>query len=237
MGMRRRLSLTAFFISLIFTGCASYAPSLVRLNPSGPNVKKETKGDLSLYLDEYATPEKSERAFDTDLATQGVLPLMILVENNGQQPYEVKSMDIVVRGDTALKGLSPEETAGRAGRSAVGRALGWSLIVPIISIPVAVAASAIHTNKVNEQIVRDFAAKWFPDGVIMPNKELSGFLFFELEEGRKDLAGLTLEMAAKNVGTGEVVKISTPLPNATFTQQTQASSQEGSEKSGHPHGD
>lgn len=237
MGMRRRLRLSTLLISIIFTGCASYAPSLVRLNPSGPNVKKETKGDLNIYLEEYATREKSERAFDTDLAPQGVLPLMILVENNGQQPYEVKSMDIVVRGATALKGLSPEETASRAERSAGARALGWSLIVPIISIPVAVAASAIHTTKVNEQIVRDFVAKSFPSGVIMPNKDLSEFLFFELEEGRKDLNDLILELTAKNFGTGESVKISAPLPNATFTQESRATAQEGSEESGRPHGD
>lgn len=235
---RNRFSRFAMpLIGLIITGCASYAPSLVRLNPAGPNVKKATQGGLTVYVDEYATPEKSERAFDADLATQGVLPLMILVENNDQQPYEVKSMDFVVRSDMSLKGLSPEETAGRAGRSAVGRALGWSLIVPIISIPVAVAASAIHTSKVNEQIVHDFAAKWFPGGIIMPNKELSGFLFFELPEGRKDLAGLTLEMIGKNVGTGELVKISTPLPNATFAEQTQTSSQDGSETSGRPQTD
>ena len=176
MRFNRHSKLKVLVLGLIFSGCASYAPSLVKLNPSGPNVRKAVSGDLTIYVEEYATAEKSERAFDTDLATEGVLPLLINVEINGQQPYEVKAMDMGIRGATLLKPLTAEETASKAGRGAVGRALGWSLIVPIISIPVAVVASAIHTSKVNEQIVRDFAAKRFPDGVFMPNKEGSGFV-------------------------------------------------------------
>lgn len=227
----RRMVLKAVlscFVLLI--GCASYAPSLVRLNPSGPNVKKAVKGDLILYVEEYATPEKSERAFDTNLAPEGVLPILVGLENNGQEPYEIKAANFTIRGDKALKALTPEEAATKAHRSAVGRALGWSLIVPIISIPVAVAASAIHTSSVNQQIVRDFAAKGFPDGAVMPNKERSGFLFFELEEGRKDLTGLILELTAKTGATGETVTVSLPLPEATFTA-VPASSQEEVEES------
>lgn len=193
-------------------GCASYAPSLVKLNPSGPNIKKAVAGDLTLYVEEYATPEKSQRAFDTDMANESVLPLLISVENSSRDAYEVKAMDILVRGDAPLKALTVEETAGKAGRSGVGRALGWSMIVPIIAIPVAVAASAIHTSKVNDQIVHDFVAKSFTDGEIMPTKERSGFVFFELTDASTDLAKLTLEMTAKNITTGEFVKMATNLP-------------------------
>jgi hypothetical protein len=211
---------------VLLAGCASYAPSLVRLNPSGPNVKKAVEGDLILYVEEYATPEKSERAFDANLAPEGVLPILVSLENNGREPYAVRAADFTIRGDKQAKALTPEEAATKAQRSAVGRALGWSLIVPIISIPVAVAASAIHTNSVNQQIVRDFGAKGFPDGVVMPNKEWSGFLFFELENGRKDLTGLILEFTAKNGATAETVTVTVPLPEATFTAVPTASQQE-----------
>jgi hypothetical protein len=224
----RYLKLVALLTSLMLTGCASYAPVLVRLNPSGPNVTKAAQGDLTVYVDEYLTRAKSEKAFDTDLANEGVLPLLVLVENGGQQPYEIKAADIVVRGDTPLKALTAEETAERAGRNAVVRALGWSMIVPIISIPVAVVASAVHTNSVNKQIVHDFAAKSFSDGDIMPNKERSGFLFFELPDKQKNLTGLVLEITARNMVTSDLVSITTPLPNVNFTESTPSDSLEGS---------
>ncbi len=214
------------FMTCVLAGCTSYTPTLVRLNPSGPNITKATHGDLTLYIDEYATPEKSAKAFDTDMADEGVLPLLILVENNGEDPCEVKPADIIVRGDTVLKGLIAEEAVEKASRGAVGRAIGWSLIVPIIAIPIAATASAVHTSGVNKQIVQDFSAKVFQDSVILPHKDHSGFLFFELDEGRKDLAGLTLEMTAKNVTTGEVVTFAAPLPAATFAEKEEASAQE-----------
>jgi len=135
-------------------------------------------------------------------------------------------MDIVVGSSPAFKELTPEEAANKAGRSAVGRALGWSLIVPIISIPVAVAASAIHTSKVNDQIVRDFAAQGFSDGDIMSNKERSGFLFFELADGPTDLGNLTLEVTARNVATAEIVNLPKPLPSSILKSETQAQAQE-----------
>jgi len=173
----------SLLIAFLLTACASYTPILVRLDPTGPNVSKEVKGDLTLYVEEYATSEKAKQAFDTDLAGEGVLPLLLLVQNNGPHAYEVNT-------------------------SAVG-------------------ASAFHTSKVNKRIVQDFTAKAFPDGVLQPNQERSGFLFFEVK-GRHDLSGLSLEITARNVVTGDRVMIAVPLPPAvvTFPPGEQTSSQE-----------
>lgn len=205
----------------IASGCATYDPVVkgvaTRLDPSVPNITKVGAGELTLYVEEYATPEKSRAAFDTNLAEEGLLALLILVQNGSQQEYEVKATDVVLRGKTVLNVLTAEQAASKAERSAVGRALGWSLIVPIIGIPVAVIASAVHTSNVNKQIVQDFTVKRFADGVIAPGKDRSGFVFFDLEPGRKDLSGLTLELAARNVATGETVTVGTPLPAATLT--------------------
>ncbi len=222
----------SLFMACLLTGCASYTPTLVKMYPSGPNVNKVVQGDLTLYVEEYVTPEKSEAAFDTEMAEEGVLPLLILVENNGQQTLEVKTADILVRGDDVLKPLTPEEAADKASRSAVGKAIGWSMIVPIIAIPIAVIASASHTSKVNLKMVADFNVKAFQDGAILPNKDRSGFLFLELEEDMQDTSGLTLEMTAKNIETGEVMTMTAAVPAANFTQKEKASSQD--EKGKHP---
>lgn len=228
--MKQRNVIVGFSLitAVLFAGCATYDPIASRglpLRPesSGANVRKAVRGDLTLLVQEYATPEKSQEAFDTKLAEEGVLPLLIQVENAGQEPYEVKATNIIVRGAAVLKSFTPEEAASKAERSAVGRALGWSLIVPIIGIPIAVVASAMHTSKINKQLVQDFAAKSFSDGSVMPNKERGGFLFFELEKGRKDLSGLSLEVTARNLVTNEDLIIAAPLPAATFTPKREAS--------------
>ncbi len=205
------------FTVFIFAGCASYTPSLAKLDISGPDVNREIKGDLAVYVEEYATEEKCKRAFDTNLAEEGVLAVLLLVENKGIDPYEVKATDVTACVDAAcLKPLKPAEAAGKAKRSAVGRALGWSLIVPIIGIPLAVAASADHTDKVNKQIVQDFAAKSFTAVEVAAHEKQSGFLFYKLDKGRADLIGMRLELMAKNKSNGEVVKIAVPLPSASL---------------------
>ncbi len=219
MKRNRSVGIALLVIGLVLSGCASYSPSLVRLDATGPTTSKQASGDITVFVDEFATPEKSEKAFDTNLIKEGVLPLLVQVQNNSPYPYEVKKMDIIVQeagSNTALTPLTPEQAAKKAKKSAVTRAIGWSLIVPIVAIPVAVTASAIHTSKVNKQIAQDFSAKGFPDGTVMPNKEQSGFLFFELPKGRKDLSGLNLQVTPRKTDTGEFLTITSPLPAATF---------------------
>ena len=227
MGVKNGVRGIFLIAALCLAGCASYDPAVKglpsALDPSRPNVRKVEEGDLTLYVEEYATPEKSQVAFDTKMTDEGVLPLLIRVESRAQQDYEVKASQVVLRGQTPVKSLTPEEAAGKAERSAVGRALGWSLIVPIIGIPIAIAASATHTSKVNAQIAQDFSAKAFSDGTIMRNKERGGFVFFELEKGRKDLSGLSLEVTARNLVTNENLTIAAPLPAAIFTPKREAS--------------
>ncbi len=47
----------SLFILLLSASCASYTATLVKLDPAGPNVSKVAQGDLTLYIEEYATPE------------------------------------------------------------------------------------------------------------------------------------------------------------------------------------
>ena len=208
---RSAVCLLLLAIALNFHGCASYTPTLVRLIPSGPDTKKAENGDLTVYAEEFVTGEKSQRAFDANMPAEGVLPILISVENTGQKPFDVNVADVCLRGEKPFKLLAPEDAALRAQRGTAARALGWSMIVPIITIPFAIGASAIHTGDVNQQIVRDFVAKGLPDGAVLPNKEKSGFVFFESEGSHKDVVGMTLEVTVRNTDTGEPISVQIPL--------------------------
>ena len=209
--LRCAFGLLVLASGLNFTGCATYTPTLVRLNPLGPDTKKAAKGELAVYSEEFVTGEKSARAFDANMPAEGVLPILILVENNGRESFDVNIADVRLRGEKPLKLLAAEDAALRAQRSAAARALGWSMIVPIIAIPFAICVSGIHTGNVNQQIVRDFTAKGLPDGAVLPNKERSGFVFFESDGDRKDVAGLILEVIVRNTNTGEPISVELPL--------------------------
>jgi hypothetical protein len=215
--MRKSAVLEFLLIFCLLTGCASYTPVTTKLGAQGPTVTAQPKDDLVVSVDEYATKEKSKKAFDTDMAKEGVLALLVSIQNGGQQTFEIKPSDINLReGETSLKVLSPKEAAKKAKREYVMKAIGWSLIVPIISIPVAVAVSADHTSKVNDKIAQDFSAKAFAGGTLAPGNEVTGFVFFELKRGRKDLGGLVLEVKGENRATKECTTVICDLPMVAF---------------------
>jgi hypothetical protein len=204
----------------MLSGCASYSPSLVRLDSFGPNAVRQSGDAVGVVVEEYGTKEKCQQAFDMNLTKEGVLPLLLSVQNSSQEACDVRLMDIVVKnGETPVKLLTPAEAAARAKKNAVGRAVGWSMIVPIISIPVAATASAVHTSKVNKQIVQDFSAKGFPEGTVMPSKDRSGFIYVELDKNWVDLSGLNLQVTARPSNGGEPKTVSTPLPTLVLKEK------------------
>ncbi|MBI4534991.1 MAG: hypothetical protein HY708_01845, partial [Ignavibacteriae bacterium] len=130
---RRAVGLLLVAFALNFHSCATYSPTLIRINPSGPNTRKAAKGDLTVYAEEFVSGEKSQVAFDANMPAEGVLPILISVENTGRESVDVNITDIRLRGETLLKLLMPEDAAIRAQRGIAARALGWSMIVPIIT--------------------------------------------------------------------------------------------------------
>jgi len=225
MERRRMLQGLALCLVLCVAGCATYTPRVVGIpETAGPGVSTRVQEHLTLSVEAYASAEKSKSVFDTDLADKGIIPLLVTVQNAGQEPYQVHSTDFVLRdGDTVLQMLSPEEASRKAKRDAVGRAVGWSLIVPIIGIPIAATSSVLHTNKVNKSIVQDFTAKAFKDGGLKLHEKRSGFLFFALPKGQKALNVPRLDLTATNLATHDQVTLTTSLPAAGFAAKNEES--------------
>ncbi len=217
-GLRKRSRYISPLVALavLMSGCATYTPTMVSPEPAKIHGTASQQEGVSLHVEQYVTKEKGKSAFDTNLGAKGLLPLLVTLENNREHPIEVSSVELLNGGEAPLKLLSPEEAAAKAKRGYVGKAVGWSLIVPIIAIPVAVAASSVHTKKVNDRMSQDFATKGLGQDSIEPRTTRSGFLFFEMEEKRESLSGLQLQVAMRNITSGKTITISAPLPDATF---------------------
>lgn len=195
--------------------CANYKGRTAPMVAALPHAES-SGGEISLYVDEYATESKSKKAFDSNLAGKGVLALLVRVVNNGQEPCEIAVRDFVVRdASSTLRRIPPEEAAGKVKLNAAARAIGWSLIVPIVAIPVAASMSVHDTNKKNARMKEDFAASVIQDGTIPAYGEQTGFLFYDIT-GRKDLRGLELAMTARNSTTRATITVVAPLPYASF---------------------
>ena len=104
-------------MSMIFSGCtASFEPrvSSSDLAKSRLPTAKEIKSGLEVSVEEYASPHKSRRAFDADIAPHGVLPLLLRVENKGTDNYKIQRSQIrAFLGGESLPPLQGYEAANQ----------------------------------------------------------------------------------------------------------------------------
>jgi hypothetical protein len=220
MGIARLRPLATFSIAIILSACGTtYKPTLTRLDPVGANSRKAKVDDLTVYAEEYLSAGKSERAFDTNFRDLNVFPILVRIENNGSDSYDIDLATISLTGDSRLSLITPGEAAGKATRDGVKQALGWGLVVPIISIPAAVGLSAMNTTNVNSQMASDFDRKSLNGGILRGGEERTGFLFFGVEPSGKYPAKLTLAMRLRNVTTNQDIIIRIPLPDIDIDEK------------------
>ena len=205
-------------IFLVMSGCASFQPKLQQqdfIAARQPSVS-EVKDGLSTSVEEFATPNKSRMAFDADIARDGVLALLIRVENKGSHNYRIQPNDITAfLGDQHLSALPGDKAASKAATSEyVGKALGWTLATgpfAIVLWPGTIAGSASHTAYINRRIKRHFQSLEFKEAVVKPNETATGFMYFDIPEKSKRLENLVVQVDVLTDQGGKVsYKLSVP---------------------------
>ena len=220
-------------IGLLFTGCASFEPGLRYQDltrPRQPTVK-ETQEGLEVSVEEFASANKSQQAFDTDIAPYGILALLLKVENSGTQTYRVQERTIsAYLGNESLPSISGERAASQGSDSEyAGKALGWTLLTGPLAIllwPATVAGSAAHTASVNRRIEQHFESMRFNDSLLKPNQSAAGFLYFKLPSGVKKLENLRVEVIPSEDQTGRRLSFTLPMPTMDLSGAVSASTAE-----------
>jgi len=198
-----------FVVALTLPGCATFEPGLRYQDltrPRQPDAKSVQDG-LEVSVEEFASANKAKMAFDADVASYGVLPLLVRVENTGSQNYTVLRSDIkVYLGGQLLSPIMSNEAAKEAGtREYAGKALGWTVATGPFFIflwPATIAGSAAHTQSVNKRIVQHFENLAFNDARLKPNQTAAGFVYFKLPDGVKQIKNLTVEVQPSEDKTG-----------------------------------
>ena len=184
-------------LCLVASGCASFEPGMRHqdlMTPRPPTVQ-ETQNGLEISVEEFVSMNKSMQVFDADLASHGILALLVKVQNNGTQTYSIDEHAILVYlGSETLSSVSGEKAASQAANSEyVGKALFWTILTGAIAGPIGTAASAGHTRAVNKRIEEYFETMSFNYSVLKPNQYAAGFLYWKLPEGKTKLENLRVE--------------------------------------------
>jgi hypothetical protein len=217
--LRTLVKIPVLAASLLFIGCASFEPGLQYqdlMRPRQPTVK-ETQQGLELSIEEFASKNKSQQAFDADVARYGILALLFKAENGGTKTYGIQERTIsVYLGDESLPLISGEKAASQGANSEyVGKAVGWTLLTGPFAMflwPATIAGSAAHTSAVNRRIEQHFESMRFNDAVLKPNQSAAGFLYFKLPAGVDKLEKLRVEATPSEEGTGDRLSYKLILP-------------------------
>jgi hypothetical protein len=202
---------------IAISGCASYTPVLVKPQLTTDSTQKVTQGGVSVIAEEYGSTTKSTKAFDANLVDDGVLPVLISVANESGKSLSLDTKTVIISDSTGtMKVLSIDDAIEKTKKNAWGRALGWSMIVPIISVPIAATASVMHTNKVNKKMHEDFTAKSLVNGVIPTGKDVFGFIFVEIDPKRTTWSDIKVDLTAKFDGADGGISVTSALPPIVF---------------------
>lgn len=231
-GLVRQLKQIGFgWISacLVIASCASFEPGLryQDLNrPRQPTVK-QTQAGLDVSLEEFVTGKKSRQAFDADVAPNGILALLLKIENNGTQTYKIPEHVISAFLDNEpLAMIGGEKAASDSANSEyAGKALGWTVAAGPFAIllwPVTIGASAAHTASTNRRIEQHFESLRFSDALLKPNQTAAGFLYFKLPSNVRRLEKLRVDIGPSEEISGNKLAFNLQLPIIDLTASEDA---------------
>lgn len=210
--------------------CAGFRPVLDQKSLLGgsriPSIAQTREG-ITVSIEEFASVDKSKHAFDSDVMSSGVLPLLFRIESKSDTAYKIPVESIKAYLDKQpLAVLSGEAAAKQATtRDYVGKALGWTLLsgpLFFIAWPGTIIGSALHTNHINSRIIRHFETLQYKGALVRANQPAYGFVYFEIPTDQKilqsiaetkSLKSLTVEVVTASEGEGETVSFNIPFPD------------------------
>lgn len=180
----------ALFLSITAGFAADKETSTFRAAPAASYEHHQTNDAVTVGVEAYQTPEKQKTAFGKlDLYQHGVLPVLIVIQNDGAQAIRLEDLKVEYLGPT---GNHVEATpAGEV------RYLQGPNRPPVVPGPTSPLPGRIKKSPLNAWEVegRAFAAKMLPAG-----QTASGFFYFQtgLQRGSKIyLSGLSEANTAK----------------------------------------
>ncbi len=211
MRSKQLFNVAALFMSLFLGGCvAQFQPGVTSLHSleGGLPTVKDVREGLEVSLEEYVSANKSRRVFDANLATHGVLPLYLRVENHGARDFRVDRREIraFVDEDPLLPIYGYQAAKQGAAREYVGKALVntamWGPLGMIFGLPT-IVSSASHTHEVNRKVEQHFDSLEFTGAELKPGETASGFVYYRLAGSAEKLEGLRVEMTVEGNGSEE----------------------------------
>jgi hypothetical protein len=146
---------------------------------SYPAHDHHSKENVTVGLDPYDDSEKA-KIFTINYRDHDLLPIMLVITNDGDQPIELSGMnaELVTADRTKLSAASEEDILRRISHT---HASGARVPVPF---PTKRVKGSVNSKELDEIQSAQFKAK-----AVEPRSSQAGFLFFDVSDAPNPLAG------------------------------------------------
>jgi hypothetical protein len=196
-----------------------------------------TEGPVTIGVDPYIQPERQKEVFDDDLKKAGVLPIYLLIKNNGERPIsfrrrsEMPLADIAlelpdgmqispIQTDTVLRQLGGDRFARMLDKMRFGlpqderskhersKDIAMAfLLFPLIPIFLPGMVGIEVENSAIEARINDYMKKEFKDVKLNKDESTHGFVYFMPSSTPWAMKGKLLLRFEDTDGTDFVVRV------------------------------
>jgi hypothetical protein len=214
MGLRSRTIFPAVLLSLLLAVSQLWAFKdfiMPKAENAGTYPSKDSHPNekLTVAVDVYNTSPKDE-VFGTHYLQEGILPVFLVITNDGDKPISVTKMtaQLVTAARAKLDGLNADDVMRRVGHVNAGNANPGR--VGPIPLP------GGNKNKKNQQQLDEVNRAKFTAFAVEPHSTQAGFLFFDIEGVRDPIQGAHIYLTGvRDAGGTELMYFDIPIASAT----------------------
>lgn len=159
---------------------------------------------VTAAIDLYNTPPK-DNIFITPYNQEGILPVLLVISNDGDQPITVNNMEVqLVTGRRArLDGLSTDDVFRRVAH------IGGNSNAPVRVGPIPLSG---NKNKKAQKEYEELQNAKFEAQAVEPHTTKSGFIFFDVEGVKQPLDGSHVYLTGvRDAGGAELMYFEIPV--------------------------
>ena len=160
-----------------------------------PSKDAEPKEKITAAVDPYATAPKDE-IFSTHYVQEGILPVFLIISNDGDKPISITKMsaELVTATRAKLEALTADDVIRRVAHvNASSTNPGHAGSIPI---PLG------NKNKKAQQQMEEVNRAKFSAFAVEPHSTQSGFLFFDIQDVRNPLQGAHIYLTGVHDANG-----------------------------------
>jgi len=215
MPSRRRIALSIVlllaFSSVVLWASKEFVPPKADNASTYPSKDAHPNEKVTVAVDLYNTAPKDD-IFMTHYAEEGILPVLLIITNDGDQPVTLKNMraELINARRTKLEALDVEDVYRR-----VAHIQGQS--TPRNVGPITLPGG--NKNKKAQQQYDEIMRAHFAAQAVEPHSTRSGFLFFDVQNVQQPAAGAHVYLTGVHDNSGnELMYFEVPVSASNAAQ-------------------